>query len=97
MLFEDDFNDGNADGWFECCLDTLRAKVWTGGSGAEPTDWMIVQFDGNYQNNGCMSLEGINYFNNDLCVEFDNIVVTSVPVSLDHNTWGAIKAHSDRF
>ena len=77
---------------FECNQDTLRAKVWAGLASEEPVDWMIVRVDDTYQNNGCMGIDACNEFNNDLCTEFDNVVVTSVPSSLENSTWGVIKS-----
>ena len=77
---------------FECLNDHLRAKIWTGPVSPEPDYWMIVRVDDTYQNNGCLDLESLRdpsgtYFD----TEFDNIVVTSFPVSLESSTWGAIK------
>ena len=76
---------------FECMLDTLRGKIWEGGTGDEPANWMITATDANYYTFGCLGLEGTNsqgdYFN----VEFDNVEVTGF-AALQPATWGAIKA-----
>ena len=75
---------------FECVADNLRAKVWEGGSGDEPADWMIVRVDDTYLNNGCIGIESNNLYGANHCTEFDNVVVTA-PLSLESTTWGAIK------
>ena len=77
---------------FECMIDNLRAKIWTGEAGDEPADWMIVRVDNTYQNNGCLELESLRRDNGThFDTEFDNVVVTSIPNSLESTTWGAIK------
>lgn len=76
---------------FECVGSYLRAKIWTGPVSPEPTEWMIVRVDGTFWNTGCMAIESANLYGGDNCMEFDNVVVTSFPVSLESSTWGAIK------
>jgi len=76
---------------FECDGDILRGKIWEGLASAEPVDWMIVRVDDTYQNNGCVGLDACNEITDNLCTEFDNVVVTG-SVSLDNTTWGAIKS-----
>lgn len=77
---------------FECIGGLLRAKIWEGGSSAEPAEWDITTTDSTYINNGCMALEVSSTDPvTEFTAEFDNVVVTGFPVGFENTTWGAIK------
>ena len=78
---------------FECEGNALRAKVWQGTTGDEPAAWLISRWDYTYLNNGCMGLATCGHPPEfDFQVEYDNVMVTSIPNALQQTTWGSIKA-----
>ena len=78
---------------FECEDQNLRAKLWQGTAGDEPSMWLLMAVDYTYNANGCIDLDTSgNTPNFDFDVEFDNVTVTPPLTALEQTTWGGIKA-----
>ncbi len=78
---------------FECEGSDLRGKVWQGTPGDEPADWLIEATDGTWNNYGFMGfITGRYYAQGNSDAELDNVVVTSLPLALEHSTWAVIKS-----
>ena len=77
---------------YEVQGDSFRGRAWTGGPSAEPAQWM-VQIEDTLSGPGSAALfcAGIPYDRVSLSCRFDDVMVTDVPVSLEHSTWAGIK------
>lgn len=74
---------------------TISGKVWQGGEGDEPVDWMLTCTNSQYSGPGRMAVFCCNFSSKDkalLNVTFDEVTVFDLESSLEVGTWAGIKS-----
>jgi len=73
----------------------FRGKAWQGGTGDEPTFWMVSAFDSTVSLPGSVGLFCVGLQGGDVSLSgrFDDVCVTDpAPTLLESSTWGSIKS-----